>query len=199
MRKKLILFFVLVQICILLCGCDVYFGRRHVTNTRKYGKIESYLDFPKYFPESIKEYEVNAYSYHVISYFDTCHEVFLDVQLTKEQFDEVISSVREQNEIRYEQEAYYADGYYEIVIQDYFDYRQSDAEDVDWATVEKVIYNPETFHVVFECLHAHDSGVYDVDQVEYFNLFSIKQSEYYEHAKANEEAYEKQNEDISEE
>ena len=199
MKNKLILFLVLVQICILLCGCDVYFGRKHVTNPEKYGKIESYLDFPKYFPESIKEYEVNAYSYHVISYFDTCHEVFLDVQLTKEQFDEVISSVREKNEIRYEQEAYYADGYYEIVIQDYFDYRQSDAEDVDWATIEKVIYNPETFHVVFECLHAHDSGVYDVDQVEYFNLFSIKQSEYYEHAKANEEAYEKQNEDISEE
>ena len=199
MRKNILFSFIIIQICIFLCGCDVYFGRRHVSDTSKYRKVDSYIDFPSYFPESIEEYDVNDYSYRLVSYFDTCHEIFLDVNLTEEQFDEVMNFVKEHNEIKYEQEAYYADGYYEIVITDYYEINKSKLEDVDWATVEKVIYNPETFHVVFECLHAHDTGIYDVDEVEYFNLFSINQSEYYEHAKASEEAYEKQNEDISEE
>ena len=49
---------------------------------------------------------------------------------------------------------------------------------VGWADIEKVIYNPETLNIIYVCFHANDTAVYKLDEVAYFNRFSILEEDY---------------------
>jgi hypothetical protein len=115
---------------------------------------------------------------------DICYEIFLDISVTEEQLDRLIADAKSYGEYT-ESEAYYCDGYFEIVFEDY--YRSSDyvyseegveEKNVGWADIEKTVYNPETLNIIFVCFHANDSGVYDLDDLEYFKRFSIDEKEY---------------------
>ena len=78
-------------------------------------------------------------------------------------------------------DAYYSNGYTEIVFQDSYEvyHREDDVEsNVGWADIEKVIYNPETLNVIYVCFHANDTGVYNLDEVAYFSRFSILEEDY---------------------
>lgn len=54
-------------------------------------------------------------------------------------------------------------------------------EQVGIAEIDKVVYNPETFHILYVSFHAEDTSVYDVERIAYFNQFSIAPDEYIEH------------------
>ena len=168
---------VIASLVLLLTGCD--FGSKRITDIEQYGKIESYIEMPEFFPESVENYTVNAYAYNLESWMDTCYEIFLDITVTEEQFEEFLSDKADQAK-----EAYYAEGYYEIVMEDSYDVYADDKDDeqaVGYADIEKIVYNPETHHIVFVVFHANDMGVYPLEDVAYFNCFDIDENEYAEH------------------
>lgn len=163
------------------------FEEDSVQDPAKYGEFSDYVELPVWFPESIAEYEVKGYSYRLLAYMDICYEVYVNAILSPEQFDEILDEALNTRGLRYEQEAYYADGFYELVFEDEYSVYDDDEDDEDekcvgWATVEKLVYNPDTYEVVFECLHAHDTGVYPLLEVAYFNRFGIDETEYVAHA-----------------
>ena len=171
----------LLVAALMLTGCEFGFGSKYVVDPEEYGKWESYLEVPSFLPESIESYQVNAYSYTLLAYMDICYEIFLDLTVSEEQLEELISRAKAEGKDALERAAYYADGYYEIVLQDYYEvyHRESDHEAlVGWADIEKVVYNPQTRNLVYVCFHANDTGVYNLDEVNYFNRFSIDEEEY---------------------
>lgn len=183
MKKQISLIAMLVTLILIfsLLGCNMQFGSKYITDPQKYGKWESYLDVPSFLPSEIDEYKVNGYSYTLLAYMDICYEIFIDISVTEEQFHELIKKVEDHPDYLYEKDAYYSDGYKEIVFQDYYRIYHHEDEiesNVGWADIEKVIYNPETLNIIYVCFHANDTGVYNLDEVEYFNRFSIIEEEY---------------------
>jgi len=168
---------IIMLMLLTLSGCD--FGSKRITDIEQYGKVESYIEMPKFFPDSVEDYTVNAYAYNLESWMDTCYEIFLDITVTKEHFEELLSDKADQAK-----EAYYAEGYYELVFEDSYEMYEADNDEdqvVGFADIEKIVYNPKTHHIVFVSFHANDTGVYPLEDVAYFNYFDIDENEYVEH------------------
>lgn len=154
------------------------FEEESVQDPAKYGQFSKYVVLPEWFPESIENYEVQGYSYRLLAYMDICYEVYLDVVMTEAQLEETLQTVLSAGN-PYDRETYYAEGFYELVFEDeYSIYEESEGENVGWATIEKLVYNPTTGEVIFECFHAHDTGVYPLSEVAFFNRFGINEREY---------------------
>lgn len=183
---RLIRFFLAAAMLLLCTGCDTAelgWGTNHITDPAQYGNVENYIELPEYFPETITEYTVNSYSYTLYAYMDVCYEIFLDLTVTETQFDSLLLRIRSLPDVQSEREAYYAEGYYEIIFRDSYsintdEHFENDPANVWNAKIEKVIYNPETFHIIFESFDAFDSGVYPLNEVAYFNRFEIDPYEY---------------------
>ncbi len=181
MKTKSFCLLMLLIISLLLSSCDMGFGSKHIEDPQKYGSWESYLNIPSFFPSSIVDYQVNGYSYTLLAYMDICFEIFLDITVSPKQFEELIEEARSYAEEPCEKNAYYCDGYVELVFQDSYTVHRPEeniAENVGWADIEKIIYNPESLNIVYVCFHANDTGVYQLDKVAYFNRFSIQEKEY---------------------
>lgn len=175
MRTLLVL--MIISIVFSLSGCD--FGSKRISDIEQYGQFESYIELPEFFPDSVEGYSVNAYAYHLESWMDTCYEIFLDITVTESQFEELLSEIIGQGE-----ECYYSEGCYEVVFEDSYDIfteEDSTQQVVGYADIEKVIYNPETYRIVYVVLHANDTGVYPLKDVAYFNCFNIDETEYVKH------------------
>ena len=193
--KRLFLIAILLIACIFLTSCTALtilfvgmstMGTHYYEDPEDYGKY--WVEEPAYMPDSIDELKVETYSYTLYEYFDTCYEIFLDVTVTEEEFDSVLAEVRASGEYICEQEAPYAEGYVEIVFMNL--YKNDKAiigdgdnpqEQVGYACIEKVIYNRATLSIIFVSIHAHDTGVYDVKDLEYFTYFSIVPEDYVEY------------------
>ncbi len=189
MKKQVLSLICLLMIfCLLLVGCDIGFGTKYVSDPAEYGRWESYLDVPSFFPDSIDAYEVNVYSYTLYAYMDICYEIFLDITVSEEQMAQLIASAKSAGSC-YEQAAYYADGYRELVFcNEYALHPHPDEDDVPrvWqANVKKVIYNLQTNNIIYVDLFCFDSGVYELKDVEYFARFGIKEAEYVAHITPN--------------
>ena len=89
-----------------------------------------------------------------------------------------------------ERDAYYAEGYKEIVFRDEYEGLDEENGNIRWACIQKVIYNPEINNIVYECFYTEDSCVYALKDVVYFNHFSIDESEYKEIYKTAQEEQE---------
>ncbi|MGN0557985.1 MAG: hypothetical protein ACI4IS_00865 [Acutalibacteraceae bacterium] len=185
--KKTICIILSALMLLAFAGCDRVFGKKQVTDVSEYGKAESYVNFPAFFPQSIEAYSVNSYSYTLYDYLDLCYEIFLDISATEEQFNSLISEIKSDEGIKAEHKAYYANGYYEIVFEDNYSINEQNdtkinSEDkslrVGNADIKKVVYNPKTYNIIFECFDAKDTGVYLLSEVSYFNRFGIDQYEY---------------------
>ena len=152
-------------------------GTYYETGPDTYQDSVEYIDHPAFFPEAIDEYTVNDYSYTRYEYMDTCVELFVDLTVTETQMTDLINLALSAEGVLAHRDAYYAEGYKEIVFSDY--YRINDeVERVGNADVQKVIYNLETGNVIYEYFDAFDSGVYELKDVAYFNRFGIDQQEY---------------------
>lgn len=163
-------------------------GSHRETDPANYGKFAEFIDLPAYFPVSIEEYEVNGYSYSLESYFDVCYEIFLDITVTKEQFETLQPTFRTltNDPVR---AADYAEGYFEVVGNDEYEIFEDDPTLVGWATIDKIVYNPTTYNVVFVQFFAHDTGVYPLSDVAYFNKFGIDQNQYIQSIEKGENNY----------
>lgn len=175
-----------VCMLVLFTGCsELGIGTIQETSPAKYGEWEKYHTVPSFLPQKIDDYTVNAYSYTLYNYMDTCYEIFLDITVSEEQFNELIENARQCSDVLIERETYYSEGYTEIVIADMYekgDINEHDGlEQVGIAEIDKVVYNPETFHILYVSFHAEDTSVYDVERIAYFNRFSIAPDEYIEH------------------
>ena len=177
--KRFVAIIVVLCIMISLSACSSFLGMGtfYETAADKYGKWASYLDIPSFLPSSVEEYTVNSYAYTLYSYMDVCYEIFLDVTVEENVFDGLLENARAYSVNYEEQPADYCDGYIEIIFMDYYEQGEK-SENVGWADIEKVIYNPDTKNIVYVVFHANDTGVYDVKDVVYFNHFSIAADNY---------------------
>ncbi len=185
MKKHLTLFLVFLAVILLFTSC---------MGTYRYNSIEKYQRIRKdpfynaeFIPYDTDEYTINNFSFINYVYLDTCFEVFLDITVNEEQFDELIVQAKSYCEF-VEQEAWYANGYTEIVFEDDYHLGHGYSEDtadltlsVGWATIEKVIYNVETLNIIYVCFHSWDTCVYEVQDIQYFNHFEIDPEEYIDH------------------
>lgn len=171
-----------------LLSCEaryVGFGSQKITDPAEYGDF-GYIDAPSFFPKSIDGYKINAYSFTIENYFAECYEIFLDITVSPDKLDSLIASAKIGGGFKYEREAYYANGYRELVFSDYYESgSQSDdgTSQVGYAWIEKVIFNPETGNIAYVAFIANDWSVYSLSEVEYFNKFKINEAEYIEHTK----------------
>ena len=181
MRKKIGILWGFLVICVVLTSCTVPFGSKHTADPAQYGKWASHLDVPPFLPTAIDNYQVNGYSYTLDAYLDDCYEIFLDITVTEDQLARLLDEAKMFPDYIGEKEAYYGDGYAEIVYEDFYvTAPQKDGAKVGWADIEKIVYNPETLNVIYVCFHANDTGVYALNAVAYFNRFSIQEEEYVE-------------------
>lgn len=169
---------IIIAMMLSLSACD--FGSKRVTDIQQYGKLENYIKLPEFFPDSVEDYSVNAYAYNLESWMDVCYEIFLDITVTESQFDELLSDVMS-NSVK----CYYSDGFHEVVFQDSYTIFNDDQNQavVGYADIEKIVYNPDTYRIVFVAFHANDTGVYPLKDVAYFNCFNIDENEYVLHLK----------------
>ncbi len=183
--KRLIVLIIAIVLCLSGCSAlsllsDVLADTNvKITDPAKYGEADERAPFPDYFPTSVDDYTVNSYSYTVLG-GDPRHEVFLDITVTQEQFDDLLSKVKAYDESYYQTRAYYADGYYEIVFEDHTsditDYpvnRSGKKADYisTFTSIQKVVYNPETLNMVYVDFIIYDA--YPINEIEYFSRFDI--------------------------
>lgn len=184
--KKRILAIVLTLLCVFsFSGCRllvlvpflIAMGTFYETDSGTYKEALEYIDSPAFFPDTIEDYTVNGYAWTRYEYMDTCVELFVELTVTEAQLTELIDVARRSGRVLAQREAYYAQGYIEIVFSD--EYYIDDTEtNVGNAYIQKMIYNQETGNVVYEHFDAFDTGVYEVKDVAYFNRFGIEQTEY---------------------
>lgn len=185
--KKKVISLILICMFVLLTGCSELLGMGTIqeTSPQKYGEWEKYHTAPSFLPQKIDEYTVNTYSYTLYNYMDTCYEIFLDITVSEEQFDELVEKARQYSDKYIERETYYSDEYTEIVFADEYEKGEINEHDsleqVGTAKIDKIIFNPETLNIIYVSFHAEDTGVYDVERITYFNRFSITSDEYIEH------------------
>lgn len=185
--KKKVVSLILICMFVLLTGCSELLGMGTIqeTSPQKYGEWEKYHTAPSFLPQKIDEYTVNTYSYTLYNYMDTCYEIFLDITVSEEQFNELVEKARQYSDKYIERETYYSDEYTEIVFADEYEKGEINEHDsleqVGTAKIDKIIFNPETLNIIYVSFHAEDTGVYDVERVAYFNRFSITSDEYIEH------------------
>ncbi len=186
--KKISIVLLCVLLLVTLTGCNALFGNIRIDDPSRYGE---YSTKDSFLPQDITEYTVNKYSCNIYAYFDICHQLYLDITVTKEQFELIISEARKNKDFKYEKQSYYDEDYIEIVMCDSYDIYDHDEDSpekkVGWADIDKIIYNPQTLNIIFVCFHANDTGVYPLNEVEYFNRFSIDETEYVENIEENEQ------------
>lgn len=150
-----------------------------------YGNWTKYHDAPAFLPDDLDGYTVNAYSYTLYNYFDICYEIFLDLTVTEEQFTVLIERAEGYSDARTSRTAYYDEAYTEIIFTDVYERWEAEdndgAEQVGWADIDKIIYNPDTRNIIYVAFHANDTGVHDVENVAYFQRFGITPDAYVEH------------------
>ena len=185
--KKWIASALMLAILFSFSGCVFLFlltcKSERTDDPRDYYSDDCYEKITPWMPESLEPYPVNGFFFGMDLYLDLCYEIFLDLTVTEEQLESILSEARENMPLS-ERDAYYAQGYREIVFEDHYEMISSDQEYVDsaanvgWADIEKVIYDPEALNVVFVCFHANDTGVYNLSDVAYFKRFDIRHEEY---------------------
>ena len=179
--KSLILTILIILTLPAFTACD--FGSKRITDINKYGQFESYIELPHFFPHSVSNYTVNSYAYNLESWMDTCYEIFLDISVTESQFYSLLGS-----QLNEGKQCYYASEFYEVVFQDFYEVYNDEFNDVQvvgYADIEKIIYNPTTFQIVFVAFHANDTGVYPLNDFAYFNRFNINENEYASYLTSN--------------
>ncbi len=134
-------------------------------------------------PQSLEGYTVNAYlhkKYNGLGYSD---ERFLDLTVSEEQLADLLERARDAK-IVWEREAYYAEGYYEIVYRDHYSIFEGETTDVQligYAMISKVIYNPETNNIVYVDIYVNADPNLPLNEMAYFNRFDIDEYEYVEY------------------
>ena len=155
-------------------------GTYYDDNPESYADAVDYIGGFAVLPDSLENFTVNQYAYTRYEYMDTCVELFIDLTVTEEQMSDLLDKAHRSNGILAVREAYYAEGYTEIVYADSYALFEN-LENVGNADIQKIIYNEETGNILYEYFDAFDTGVYEVKDVAYFQRFGIDQTEYEKH------------------
>lgn len=167
----------------LLTGCAV--GTIRESSVEKYDCLKEYHDTPTSLPNKIGDYTVNDYSYTLYNYLDTCYEIFLDITVTEEEFNTLITAAKEYSDSYAERTVPYADGYTEIVFCDEYAQgnvdKQDHSEQAGTAKIDKILYNAEMLNMIYVSFHTDDTDVFDMENIAYFNRFTIQPDQYIEY------------------
>jgi hypothetical protein len=160
---------------------QVAFGSYYTEDVSEYGEYVKKYEAPDFLPDTLDDVTVVKYCYTAEAYFSRAVEIYLEVTVPEENFDDYIKDIMDSEESHNTKTAYYDSSYIEIIFKDdyeIYEYEEDDAQIVGIADVQKVIYSPETHTVIFECLYVDESAVLYLDQVVYFARFEIDEYEY---------------------
>lgn len=168
---------------------QVAFGSYYTEDVSEYGEYVKKYEAPDFLPDTLDDVTVVKYCYTVEAYFSRAVEIYLEVTVPEENFDDYIKDIMDSEESHTTKTAYYDSSYIEIIFKDdyeIYEYEEDDAQMVGLADVQKVIYSPETYTVIFECLYVDESAVIYLDQVVYFTRFAIDEYEYVDQSNGTE-------------
>lgn len=160
---------------------QVAFGSYYTEDVSEYGDFVKKYEAPDFLPDTLDDVTVVKYCYTVEAYFSRAVEIYLEVTVPEEDFDDYIKDIMASEESHNIKTAYYDSAYTEIIFKDeyeIYEYEEDDMQIVGLADVQKVIYSPDTCTVIFECLYVDESALLYLDQVVYFARFEIDEYEY---------------------
>jgi hypothetical protein len=160
---------------------QVAFGSYYTEDVSEYGEYVKKYEAPDFLPDTLDDVTVVKYCYTAEAYFSRAVEIYLEVTVPEENFDDYIKDIMDSEKSHNTKTAYYDSSYIEIIFKDdyeIYEYEEDEMQMVGIADVQKVIYSPETYTVIFECLYVDESAVLYLDQVVYFARFEIDEYEY---------------------
>ena len=167
------------------CETGLYTDDYYTDSKDDYGKYQNTAELPEFFPKNLDGLTVNSYGYRDMSFGDSSYEIFLCVTVPDEDaFYAMIDKGLTNSKMKVHTAAFYNSEYMEIIFEDsYLIYEDADVEDtygelVGAANIAKIIYSEKTKCIVYEYLLVDDTGIYYVDDIMYFNFFSITESDY---------------------
>ena len=156
---------------------QVAFGSYYTEDVSEYGDYVKKYEAPAFLPDTLDDVTVVKYCYTVEAYFSRAVEIYLEVTVPEENFNDYISDIMSSDQTHTTKTAYYDPTYTEIIFKDEYEIYEYE-EIVGLADVQKVIYSPDTCTVIFECLYVDESALLYLDQVVYFARFEIDEYEY---------------------
>lgn len=160
---------------------QVAFGSYYTEDVSEYGDYVKKYEAPDFLPDTLDDVTVVKYCYTVEAYFSRAVEIYLEVTVPEENFNDYISDIMSSDQTHTTKTAYYDPTYTEIIFKDEYEiweYEDDGTQIVGLADVQKVIYSPDTCTVIFECLYVDDYATLLIDQVVYFARFEIDEYEY---------------------
>ena len=185
--KKIILSLLLCFSVFASTGCSgILFGLlfgssaapTQTSDPKDYGKFDSSVQIPSYYPESVDGYTVNTYCYWTDRYTGPCYEIYLDITLPEESFTSLLNAARNDTRSKTVSVALHSSDYMELIFKNsyspsYFYYDAAESADI-----EKVIYSESEKRIIFVLLHVESDGTFPVSNIKYFTNLGIDHSKY---------------------
>ena len=166
-----------VLCCLLLTPEDCY-----VSATRDFENYhEVKADKIDYFPDEIEGGEVVAFSYYYKYYWDSVHEVCLEVKYDDEEFDRIYSQYEDKRD------SYFGDGLEEVSFSGKYENLElsDDGTKISYADVCLMIFDKENNTVIYYFLQSTD--FLDLEWCYLIERFDIDIEDYSEYIEENEE------------
>ncbi len=163
--------------CLLLTPEDCY-----VSATRDFENYyEVKADKIDYFPDEIEGGEVIAFSYYYKYYWDSVHEVCLEVKYDDEEFDRIYSQYEEKRE------SYFGDGLEEVSFSGVYENLElsEDGTEISYADIRLMIFDKENNTVIYYFLQSTD--FLDLEWCYLIERFDIDVKDYSKYIEENKE------------
>lgn len=183
--KKIILVLILCASLLVNTGCSVLLismltrVSKKVTDPQEYGEFHNSVEIPEYYPEAISAYTVNDYCYVIEKNSSLCYEVFIDVSLSKGDFEALITSAMDDSRTKTVKGAQHSPEFKEIVFFDEYEFTAENEFDLlVSAHIEKVIYNEKESRIIYSLLYVEEYSYYKTQNVEFFQKLKISPEKY---------------------
>ncbi len=161
-------------ILLLLGALDAGRQASYTTDINNYGVYDYPEYMPDYFPKEITDKMTPVkYSYYFDYSWDWCYELYLEVEMTEEEYQSY--KTKYENELV---ECWYDKDYKEYIMSDELNhYNNQDGEDyANGPWIEKIIFNDDDKVVIFWALCGIDPFYYENSA--FFESFSVDPQEY---------------------
>jgi hypothetical protein len=166
-----------VLCCLLLTPEDCY-----VSATRDFENYhEVKADKIDYFPDEIEGGEVIAFSYYYKYYWDSVHEVCLEVKYDDEEFDRIYSQYEDKRE------SYFGGGLEEVSFSGAYENLEisDDGTKISYADIRLMIFDKENNTVIYYFLQSTD--FLDIEWCYLIEKFDIDIEDYSKHIEEKQE------------
>ncbi len=136
-----------------------------------------YDEAKKFFPDDINEIEVVTYSYYYSYTYHSAYEIYLEIKLGDEKYDEFKSAIK----LKYDKLSpiinEYNTDFYEYVIEDYIT-AKSQIKTGLYSDFIKIAYSDKDNTIIYEYMRLKRDIKFDTIDFVYFERFNVGQYDY---------------------